>query len=75
LNGLKAKLTFSIIFRRHTRDGGYPVRRSFAVLLQASLEYWVTRWNLSSGSPKATPGGGVMTGVYGRQTTQRRNKK
>jgi hypothetical protein len=23
-----------------------------------ALEYWITRWSLSSGSPKARPGGG-----------------
>jgi len=24
----------------------------------SALEYWITRWSLSSGSPKARPGGG-----------------
>src|SRR5437773_12309145 len=28
---------------RHTRESGYPVRRSLSFLSLTSLEYWVTR--------------------------------
>jgi hypothetical protein len=35
-----------------------PVRRDFSIPSLASLECWVTRRSLSSGRPKAGPGGG-----------------
>jgi hypothetical protein len=37
---------------------GYPVRRGFSIRSRMSLEYWITRWSLSSGRPKAGPVGG-----------------
>ena len=43
--------------RCHTRAGGYPVRRGFSVEIGVS-GYWIVRRSLSSGSPKARPGGG-----------------
>jgi hypothetical protein len=32
--------------------------RALAAEHKRSGEYWITRWSLSSGSPKARPGGG-----------------
>jgi peptidoglycan/LPS O-acetylase OafA/YrhL len=37
---------------------GYPVRRGFSIPSMMSLEYWIVRRSLSSGSPKARPDGG-----------------
>src|SRR5439155_2562484 len=30
---------------RHTREGGYPVRRGFAILALTSPEYWIARFS------------------------------
>ena len=50
----------------HTREGGYPVRRSLSVSLLTPLEYWIVRLSLSSGGHSADPVAGDDNRIYVR---------
>jgi hypothetical protein len=42
-----------------TREGGDPVFQLYFLVDREATAYWILRWSLSSGSPKARPDGGV----------------
>jgi len=46
-----------------SKKPSYSAKAEYPVItavheISSALEYWVTRWSLSSGSPEARPGGG-----------------
>jgi hypothetical protein len=49
-----------------TGSSGYPVRRSFAILITDALEYWVARSSramMACARVVICPTGGVLTGL------------
>ena len=46
--------------RRHTREGGYPVRRGLSIQLLTSLEYWITG-RIGAGDDSGTH---RLTGIF-----------
>jgi hypothetical protein len=50
-------LSSSGLVRNCASGPDHPVFQSFN--WGENLEYWILRWSLSSGSPKARPNGGV----------------